>query len=195
MAGSELISRDAGGLRDGTASERRHCLQELEAMACRDEVPPFPKKLLAWVLLSRFHLWPVAERRAAARFLEIWFSTETSRRLSHRLEATRLEETDDEARESLKVASISTMPAPDLIKVLEEPSLEDLTDGLGLLIALETVLARLRQGAFEHKAIPALVEALRKARAHRASHIAKPFLWRLEHVLETALRVGSYLFR
>jgi hypothetical protein len=165
----------------------------MEGLSCRKELPALEKKVLGWVLLSKYHLWPVAERRAAARFLEIWFSTEASRRLSRRLEATRLEETDPEARESLKVAVNATMPTPELVQALEHPSVEDLTEGLGLLIALEAVVARLRQGVFEHRHLPALIEALRKARAHRASHIAKPFLWRLEHVLELAMRVGSYL--
>lgn len=193
MPVSEAVQRCAKRLREGDAPERRLCLLEMEGLSCRKELPALEKKVLGWVLLSKYHLWPVAERRAAARFLEIWFSTEASRRLSRRLEATRLEETDPEARESLKVAVNATMPTPELVQALEHPSVEDLTEGLGLLIALEAVVARLRQGVFEHRHLPALIEALRKARAHRASHIAKPFLWRLEHVLELAMRVGSYL--
>jgi hypothetical protein len=192
---SAQVARSARRLRAGSAAERRRVLQDLEDLACGDDLSPLDRKVLAWVLLSRFHLWPLPERRAAAAFLETWFTTETSARLSRRLEATRLEETDPETRESLKVAVYATLPAPELVRSIAEPSEEDLTVGLGLLMALETALTRLRQGAFDRRQIPALVDALRKARAHRASHIAKPFLWRLEHVLETAMRVGAYLLR
>ncbi|MHC4599179.1 MAG: hypothetical protein ACYS47_09255 [Planctomycetota bacterium] len=194
MLGREKLSEFAKRIARGKGAARRRSLSELEDLASRDVVSPLEKVLLGRVLLANFHLRPLPERRAIARFLDVWFVSETSGKLSKRIEVTRLEEIDPETRDSLKVAAITTLPHRELVGFLEDPPQEDLTGGLGLLIALETAYSRLRQDFFPHRHLPALIRALRKARGHRASHIAKPFLWRLEYVLETAMKKGSYLF-
>ena len=193
MLGVEKLERYGKTLAKGASPARRRDLRELEGLACRNAVSTKEKKLIGLVLLANFHIRPLFERRTIARFLDVWFVTETSVRVAKRLEATRLEEVDPGTRNSLKVAAYSTMPDRELARALEEPSREDLTEGLGLLVALETAYTRLRLGTFSHRRLAELIRALRKARAHRASHIAKPFLWRLESVLELALKVGSYL--
>ncbi|MHC5080232.1 MAG: hypothetical protein ACYTHN_14545 [Planctomycetota bacterium] len=193
MLGQERLSEFAKNLARGAPATRRRTLHVLENLSAQAGISPFEKKNLALVLLANFHLRPRPERRAIARLLDILFVNETSRKVSHRIEVTRLEEVDPETRNSLKVAALGTLPHQELIEILAHPTHEDLTEGLGLLIALEAVYTRLRHGTFPHRHLPELIKALRSARAHRGSHVAKPFLWRLEYVLETAMKIGSYL--
>jgi len=193
MLGREMLETFGKRLARGSGAVRRRSLHELEALACNRIVSSEEKKILSLVLLANFHFRPRAERRTAARLLDVWLVSETSRRLHRRIESTRLEEMDPETRDSLQAAAWSVIPSRDLVQALARPRCEDLTAGLGLLMALDAAYSRLRCGAFPHAQLPDLIRALKAARAHRASHVAKPFLWRLEYVLETACKVGSYL--
>lgn len=191
MLGAQRLSDFAKTLARGEPPMRRQCLFDLEALGCAGEVSPLEKKLIGAVVIANYHLRPLSERRVIARFLDIWFESEVSRRLSRKFLAAHLEEIDPEARESLRVAAVTTMPCAELIRHLASPPREDLTEGLGLLVLVETAFTRLRTGEFPFREIPDLIRALRAARSHRASHVAKPFLWRLEVVLEIAQGVAG----
>jgi hypothetical protein len=138
---------------------------------------------VAGVILNSFPLRSRTERAAIGRFFETWFIKERSVEISRRLAAARMEEVHEDIRDSLLAAEISAMPSDDLIETFSAPPKEHLHGGLGLLMMLEALSYRVREREFTSGETPLLLKALRSARALRGSHIARPFLWRLEDVI------------
>jgi hypothetical protein len=142
-------------------------------------------------ILAFYHIRDLPERREIARFFETWFLWERSHALSRRLAVTRMEEVDEGIRESLLSAVYSVMPNGPLIEHLVRPGEEHLGQGLGLLMILEALAYRIRARHFVPSELPPLLEALCAARGMRGSHIARPFLWRLEDVIAKVREVAS----
>ncbi len=163
--------------------ERMDAIGALSILRCADGMQPSYVLSAADRIMASYHARNRAERHAIARLLETWFQSERSLPLSRRIASARMEELDEGIRESLLSASISAMPSADLIGMLACPSDEHLREGLGLLMMLEALSFRFSAREFAPEDVPALMSALRGARALRGSHIARPFLWRLEDVI------------
>lgn len=184
-----------GRLESARKRERLAALRDLELANCQDLVPKRAKVLLAQRLADAFHSRDHHERAHVARFLDAWLAFEPSSRLHRRLLAARMEEVDEAIRENLYAAACHTMPNARLLAEFAAPPPEAFLQGAALLILLECVAQRLRRDAFSAPQLAAAIRSLRAARAYRASHIGRPFLWKLEAALRLARQRRSRLRR
>ena len=168
--------------------DRIDALELLEILPLTNDVPGTFRFEVGWLLVDPFHLRKRHERQQVARFLDIWFRSEPCPSLCSRLKTISLEEVDDKVRGSLQVAIYNTMPLSELTGSIARPAKGDRLQGNGLLVLLDAIANRVKRHQIPASSLRALVGALRQGRAHRASHIARPYLWKLEQVLE---RVGA----
>ncbi len=170
---------------------RIDALGALHMLRCAGLIESGLVEAVAGRIMDSYHARDASERLTIARFLETWFIEERSYSAYRRISAARMEEVDDCIRESLFSAAVSAMPSGDLIRSLADPDEEHLLKGLGLLVMLEAVSYRLSGREFAAVELPGLLKVLRAARALRGSHIARPFLWRLEDVISTVTALLS----
>lgn len=169
---------------------RMDALGALHLLRCLGPVGDGVVPEAAGRILHSFHSRDADERSAIARFLETWFLDERSSAHSRRIRAARMEEVDEGIRDSLLSAAFSAMPSEDLIQSLAEPEEEHLRRGLGLLMMIEAVAFRVSAREFTAGELARLILVLRAARAIRGSHIARPFLWRLEDVISSVMSLA-----
>ncbi|MBI4576233.1 MAG: hypothetical protein HY722_08230 [Planctomycetes bacterium] len=178
--------------------ERLALLAELELAGCQDlthEMDRRTKVSIACALLDDFQTCDRHERIHRARFLDAWLVFAPSARLVRSLLATSLEEMDGTVREHLYAAACAAMPSAMLLDELASPPPGAFHRGATLLVLLEAVSVRLRRDAFPEEQMERLTAILRGARAYRASHLGRPFLWRLETVLGAVERRRASLRR
>ncbi|MCI0340690.1 MAG: hypothetical protein L0216_05995 [Planctomycetales bacterium] len=172
----------ASGDRAGLAA----ALEDLEYLNCERDLAAETKLFVVDAVTRDFHLRGIPERRAIARFLDAFCETEVSVPLTRRIAAIRMEEVDLETRESLLPPLHALRATDELLAELADPPREMLKDGYALLVLVDALETRVRRRLLGGPELDRLIEALRRARALRASHIAKPFLWKVETLLEAA---------
>lgn len=180
-------------LQSSEVSDRLRALDELEYLTCEREVQPDLKLELGKVIVEKYLGRGGRERLKTAQFLDVWFNSEVDGPLSQRLFAIYLEEVDSSIRDSLLSAAYSTMPLTGLLQLIEKPRTQVMQKGHSLLILVEALDRRVKRRAVSGADLDRVIRALKRARAYRASHIAKPFLWKIEIVLENASRLRDKL--
>lgn len=180
-------------LQSSEVSERLRALDELEYLACEREMPAELKIYLGRIVIEKYLGRGGRERLKTAQFLDVWFSAEPDASLSQRLLAIYLEEVDSSIRDSLLSAAYSTIPLAGLLKELENPKSQSMQKGHSLLILIESLERRVKRRMISGADLDRVIGVLKKARAYRASHIARPFLWQIEIVLEEATRLREKL--
>ena len=180
-------------LQSSEVSERLRALDELEYLACELEIPAELKIYLGRIVVEKYLGRGGRERLKTAQFLDVWFSAEPDASLAQRITAIYLEEVDSSIRDSLLSAAYSTMPLAGLLKELENPKGQAMQKGHSLLILIESLERRVKRRMISGTDLDRVIGVLKKARAYRASHIARPFLWQIEIVLEDATRLREKL--
>ena len=185
----KLIERLEGSDR----KDRLAALDELEAKHCHEPLDTDVRRRIGSLLARNLLARDTFERKRVARFLDVWHKNEPDRALANQYRAIFLEEVDPEIRNSLLVAISGTLPNAALIEQVAEPDPEYLREGYALLVMLEAVQRRIRMRSFNFTELVELLDALRVARSHRGSHIARPFLWHLEVVIQDAKELCAWL--
>lgn len=180
-------------LQSPDVSQRLRALDELEYLACEQDLPADLKIGLGRIVVEKYLGRGGRERLKTAQFLDVWFNAEADASLSQRLHAIYLEEVDSSIRDSLLSAVYSTMPVGGLLKEIESPQSQVMQKGHSLLILVEALERRVKRRLLSGAELDRVIQALKKARAYRASHIARPFLWQIEIVLESATRLREKL--
>ena len=96
-------------------------------------------------------------------------------------------------RDSLLSAAYSTMPLPGLLSKIERPRVPAMQRDHSLLILVEALDRRVKRRAVTGADLDRVIQVLKRARSYRASHIAKPFLWKIEIVLDGATKLREKL--
>lgn len=174
-------------------SDRLRALDELEYLACEQDIPPSLKIEVGRLIVDKYLGRGGRERLKTAQFLDVWFNAEEDASLSNRLMAIYLEEVDSSIRDSLLAAAFSTMPLQELLTKVEKPRAQAMQRDHSLLILIEALDRRVKRRTISGTDLDRVIEVLKRARAYRASHIAKPFLWKIEIVLEGATRMRDRL--
>lgn len=171
--------------------ERLRALKNLEVLACRRKVAAKDRLAVGRLLAEAFLGRDRHERLATARFLDVWSRWATDDRLCRRLIAIHMEESSKGVRANLEVAIMRTMPNARLVSLLASPPQEMLTgETPTLLVLLDALANRIRSNHITGAERAGLIRALRKSRAHRASRVARPFLWRVEALLAELVSEG-----
>lgn len=193
MAMNDIRQAYSRLLQSPHVSERLRALDELEYLACEQEIPAELKIQLGRIIVSKYLGRGGRERLKTAQFLDVWFNAEPDASLSQRLMAIYLEEVDSSIRDSLLSAAYSTMPIGTVLSELENPKNQSMQRGHSLLILVEALDRRVKRRQISGAELDRVIRVLKSARAYRASHIARPFLWQIEIVLEGATRLREKL--
>ncbi|MCZ6691705.1 MAG: hypothetical protein O7H41_19130 [Planctomycetota bacterium] len=173
-------------LQSTEVSERLRALDELEYLACEQDLTPELKVDLGRIVVDKYLGRGGRERLKTAQFLDVWFNAEPDASLSQRIHAIYLEEVDSSIRDSLLSAVYSTMPLSRILEELENPKTQAMQGGHSLLILVEALERRVKRRLVSGSDLDRVIRVLKRARAYRASLIARPFLWQIEIVLEGA---------
>lgn len=179
----------------GSKKERMKSLEELEYHNCHSHIDQEVKIKVGFQLANSFFLRGVRERERVAKFLDAWFTNECHEKLSQRLLSLIMEETNENIRNNLIAAAISTMPIEKMIHHLEIPTENRLCQDYELLVLIEAIERRLKNSMFNEKQIGELIPALKTARSFTSPHICRPFMWHLENILEKAKLLKDRLSR
>ena len=173
-------------LQSTEVSERLRALDELEYLACEQDLTAELKVDLGRIVVDKYLGRGGRERLKTAQFLDVWFNAEPDASLSQRIHAIYLEEVDSSIRDSLLSAVYSTMPLSRILEELENPKTQAMQGGHSLLILVEALERRVKRRLVSGSDLDRVIRVLKRARAYRASLIARPFLWQIEIVLEGA---------
>ncbi len=180
-------------LQSSEVSDRLRALDELEYLSCEQDVPAAVKLEVGRIIVDKYLGRGGRERLKTAQFLDVWFNAEDDGPLAQRLMAIYMEEVDSSIRDSLLSAAYSTMPLPGLLSKIERPRVPAMQRDHSLLILVEALDRRVKRRAVTGADLDRVIQVLKRARSYRASHIAKPFLWKIEIVLDTATRLREKL--